>query len=124
MKKECSELVTFAGRMEGEISGPCGKLVGRIVASRWKHSEIEKLKRQLASIKSKRSRINNAFCSRALWMLRSSEELKNPLIPQKVEDRAENYCFGDAKTDRLEPLAELDFRGKSSGTNGYAMKIG
>ena len=65
--------------------------------------QIDNLKVQLGLVKSKLQRINNAFAEGNLDV-DEFKELKNPLIPQKVEIEQKIVRLAKGKHDRLEPL--------------------
>ncbi len=68
-----------------------------------KQVEIERLKEKLAELKSKLQRINNAFAEGSLD-IDEFKELKNPLVPQKMEIEQNLLALQTSRVDRLEPL--------------------
>jgi site-specific DNA recombinase len=70
-----------------------------------KQTEIERLKAKLASLKGKLQRINNAFAEGSLD-IDEFKELKNPIVPQKVEIEQNIIALQTSKADRLEPLRD------------------
>ena|ERR1043166_4465998 len=68
-----------------------------------KRIDIANLKEKLASLKSKLQRINTAFAEGTLD-IDEFKELKNPLIPQKIEIEQKITALETSKADRLEPL--------------------
>jgi site-specific DNA recombinase len=72
-------------------------------ASHSKQALIDRLQSTLTSLKSKLQRINNAFAEGSLD-IDEFKELKNPLIPKRVEIEQKITRLEAAKHDRLEPL--------------------
>ena len=70
-----------------------------------KQTQIDRLKSDLTSLKSRLNRINNAFAEGTLDV-DEFRELKNPLIPQKVEIEQKIVGLEKSKHDRLEPLRD------------------
>ena len=66
-------------------------------------AEIDRLRAGLASLKSKLQRINNAFAEGTLDV-DEFRELKNPLVPKRVEIEQQIIGLETTKHDRLEPL--------------------
>jgi len=71
--------------------------------SQAKQQHVERLKRDLQSVKTKLSRINAAFAEGSLD-IDEFKELKNPLVSQKVEIEQKIIRLQTTKRDRLEPL--------------------
>jgi site-specific DNA recombinase len=65
--------------------------------------KIDRLKSALASLKSKIGRLNTAFTEGTLE-IEEFKELKNPLVPKRVEIEQEIIALQSSKADRLEPL--------------------
>jgi site-specific DNA recombinase len=72
-------------------------------ASDQKQIDINRLHTRLASLKQKLQRINNAFAEGTLDV-DEFRELKNPLVPEKVEIEQKIVGLETTKYDRLEPL--------------------
>ena len=72
-------------------------------SSEAKQQQIDRLKIGLASLKSKLNRLNNAFAEGSLD-IDEFKELKNPLVPQRVEIEQKIIGLEKSKRDRLEPL--------------------
>ena len=70
-----------------------------------KQIEIETLKEKLAELKSKLQRVNNAFAEGSLDV-DEFKEIKNPLVPQKMEMEQNLTALQTSRADRLEPLRE------------------
>jgi site-specific DNA recombinase len=68
-----------------------------------KQVEIERLKDKLSDIKTKLQRINNAFAEGTLDV-DEFKELKNPIVPQKMEIEQNLVALQTSRADRLEPL--------------------
>jgi len=68
-------------------------------------TQIEQLKGKLASLKSKLQRINNAFAEGSLD-IDEFKELKNPLVPEKVDIEQNIMVLETSRSHRLEPLRE------------------
>jgi site-specific DNA recombinase len=117
--KPCEErLYTSQSRMMEEVKRNVGllslpdewkeKFLARIEgwseeSSARKQREIDRLKLILASLKSKIERINSAFTEGTLD-IDEFKELKNPLVPQRVEIEQKIIALQTSKADRLEPL--------------------
>jgi len=71
--------------------------------SRTTDEQIQKLNKELANLKAKIDRINNGFADGSLD-IQEFKELKNPLIPRKVELEQAIVALQKGKTNRLEPL--------------------
>jgi DNA invertase Pin-like site-specific DNA recombinase len=72
-------------------------------ATETRQAAIDRLRGSLASVKSKLQRINNAFAEGTLDV-DEFRELKNPLVPKKVEIEQQIIRLETTKHDRLEPL--------------------
>ena len=68
-----------------------------------KQAQIDRLKAELAAVKVKIERINMGFTDGSLDIA-EFRELKNPLVPRKVELEAQIIALERTKTNRLEPL--------------------
>jgi site-specific DNA recombinase len=68
-----------------------------------KHEHIERLKSELLTLKSKIERLNTAFTDGTL-NIDEFKELKNPLVPKKVEIEQQIISLQTSRADRLEPL--------------------
>ena len=68
-----------------------------------KQAKIDSLKSEFTSLKSKIDRLNNGFTDGSLD-IDEFKELKNPLIPKKVELEQEIIRLEKSKANRLEPL--------------------
>jgi hypothetical protein len=84
------------------------KFLGRIEtwseeASQSKQALIDRVRSALAFLKSKFQRINTVFAEGTLDV-DEFRELKNPLVPQKVEIEQKIVGLEQSKHDRLEPL--------------------
>ena len=66
-------------------------------------TQIDRLRAELATIKAKIDRINAAFADGSLDIA-EFRELKNPLVPKKVELEGQTIVWERTKTNRLEPL--------------------
>ena len=89
--------------MNGKKNFWRGLKIGFFESAQEKQTEIERLKTKLTSLKSKLQRVNNAFAEGNLD-IDEFKELKNPLIPQKVEIEQKIIALQTTPTDRLEPL--------------------
>jgi DUF438 domain-containing protein len=67
------------------------------------HQQIERAKEQLNEVKSKIDRLNTAFTDGSLD-IQEFKELKNPLVPRKVEFEQLIIALEKSRTNRLEPL--------------------
>ena len=76
-----------------------------------KQQKIDGSKPNLASLKAKIDRLNNGFTEGSMD-IDEFKELKNPLIPKKVELEQQIIAFGKKQSQSARTLAELDFRGK------------
>ncbi len=83
----------FLARLEGWSDESLGR----------KHEKIERLKSELSSLKSKIERLNTAFTEGTL-NIEEFKEMKNPLVPQKVEIEQKIIRFQTTHDNRLEPL--------------------
>ena len=68
-----------------------------------RQQQIDRLKSELAALKSRLDRVNNAFVDGSLE-LQEFKEIKNPLIQQKTDLEQRLIALEKAKTSRLEPL--------------------
>ena len=68
-----------------------------------KQQKIDRLKAEFASLKAKIDRLNNAFTEGSID-IDEFKELKNPLVPKKVELEQEIIALEKSKANRLEPL--------------------
>jgi len=66
-------------------------------------AQIDRLRRELADLKTRIDRLNTAFTDGSL-NIDEFKELKNPLVPKKVEIEGKLVALEKAKADRLEPL--------------------
>jgi len=65
--------------------------------------QIDRLKAELTAVKSKIDRINNGFADGSLDIA-EFKELKNPLVPRKVELEQQITALEKSRANRLEPL--------------------
>jgi hypothetical protein len=65
--------------------------------------QIDRRKAELTAVKSKIDRINNGFADGSLD-IQEFKELKNPLVPRKVELEQQITALEKSRTNRLEPL--------------------
>src|SRR6185503_14788914 len=72
-------------------------------ASEARQQQIDAAKTELGSLKGKLDRLNNAFADGGLD-LQEFKEMKNPLVPKKVELEQRLVALEKSKTNRLEPL--------------------
>ena len=68
-----------------------------------KQKKIDSLKSEFTSLKSKIDRLNNAFTDGTID-IDEFKELKNPLVPKKVELEQQIIALEKSKANRLEPL--------------------
>jgi site-specific DNA recombinase len=68
-----------------------------------KQQKIDRLTAELAALKAKINRINDGFADGSLDIT-EFKELKNPLVPRKVELEQEIIVLEKSKANRLEPL--------------------
>ncbi len=68
-------------------------------------AQVDRLKAELAALKAKIDRINNAFTEGAME-LEEFKEIKNPLIAKKTELEQQAAIFTGRKANRLEPLRQ------------------
>jgi len=68
-----------------------------------KQMQIERFRFELTAIKSKIARLNDAFTDGSID-LAEFKELKNPLIPKKVELESQIIALEKTKANRVEPL--------------------
>ncbi len=68
-----------------------------------RQAQIERLRTELAAVKGKIERLNTAFTDGSIE-LAEFKELKNPLIPQKVELEAKIVALEKTKSNRVELL--------------------
>jgi len=73
------------------------------VADHEKQAKIDRLKAELASLKAKIGRLNDAFTNGALE-IEEFKELKNPLVPKRAELEQQIVALEKSKANRLEPL--------------------
>ncbi len=71
--------------------------------SQEKQQKIDSLKSDMASLKAKIDRINNGFTDGSI-NIDEFKELKNPLIPKRVELEQQILALEKSKVNRLEPL--------------------
>jgi len=64
---------------------------------------IDRLKAELVAVKSKIDRVNNSFADGSLD-IQEFKELKNPLVPRKVELEQQIIALEKSRANRLEPL--------------------
>jgi hypothetical protein len=77
-----------------------------------KQARIDQLKAELTTVRAKIDRINNGFADGSLDIT-EFKELKNPLVPQKTGLEQQIVVLEKSKANRLEPLRNFIFRGKS-----------
>jgi hypothetical protein len=77
-------------------------------ASQAKQKQSDRLRSELASLKTKLDRINTAFADGA-FDVGEFKELKNPLVPMKVELEQHLVALEKNTTNRLEPLKNWIF---------------
>ena len=77
-------------------------------ASSEKQAEIERIKGELAKVKAKIDRLNNAFADGSLE-IDEFKELKNPLVPIKTGMEEKLVELERSKLNRLEPLKSFVF---------------
>jgi site-specific DNA recombinase len=70
-----------------------------------RQERVKDLQAELVALKAKLNRINDAFANGSLE-LDEFREVKNPLIPQKIELERQIAVLGDTKVSRLEPMRE------------------
>jgi site-specific DNA recombinase len=68
-----------------------------------KQAQIDRLTTDLAAVKARINRINDGFADGSLDIV-EFKELKNPLVPKKVELEEQIAVLEKSKTNRLEPL--------------------
>jgi hypothetical protein len=68
-----------------------------------KQEKIDRLKSEFTSLKSKIDRLNNGFTEGSID-IDEFKELKNPLVPKKVELEQQIIGLEKSKANRLEPL--------------------
>jgi len=73
--------------------------------SKLRQERATALKTELASLKAKIDKINTAFAEGALG-IEEFRELKNPLIPQKIDLEQQIAGLGNSTTNWLEPMKE------------------
>ena len=78
-----------------------------------KQIEIERLKEKFAELKTKLQRINNAFAEGTLDV-DEFKELKNPLVPQRMEIEQNIVALQTSRADRLEPLRNWIFEANAA----------
>ena len=71
--------------------------------SQEKQQKIDDLKSDMASLKAKIDRINNGFADGSIDIV-EFKELKNPLVPKRVELEQQIVALEKSKMNRLEPL--------------------
>lgn len=88
-----------------------------------KQSQIARIKGELAIVKAKIDRLNAAFTDGTLD-IPEFKELKNPLVPKKVELEGKITALERTKTNRLEPLrnwiSEANTLEKAVSNNNFA----
>jgi hypothetical protein len=72
-------------------------------ASEAKQQKIDRITTELVALKAKINRINDGFADGSLDIV-EFKELKNPLVPKKVELEQEIIVLEKSKANRLEPL--------------------
>ena len=77
--------------------------------------KIDRLKSELALLKAKIDRINDGFANGAIDIV-EFKEMKNPLIPKKVELDEQIVALEKSKANRLEPLRKWVYRANSLNT--------
>ena len=73
-----------------------------------KQQKIDSLKSEFTSLKAKIDRINNGFAEGSID-IDEFKELKNPLIPKKVELEQQIIGLEKSKANRLDPLRKWIF---------------
>ncbi len=73
-----------------------------------RQAQIERLRAELTAVKAKIDRLNGAFTDGSID-LAEFKELKNPLVPRKVELEAQITALEKTKTNRVEPLRNWIF---------------
>jgi hypothetical protein len=73
-----------------------------------KQQKIDRLKSDMASLKAKIDRINNGFADGSID-IDEFKELKNPLIPKRIEFEEQILALEKSKANRLEPLRKWVF---------------
>ncbi len=68
-----------------------------------KHEKVERLKAEFSTLKSKIERINAAFTDGTL-NIDEFKEIKNPLVPKRLEIEQKIIELETSRSDRLEPL--------------------
>jgi len=68
-----------------------------------RQAQIDRLRAELLAVKSKIDRVNNGFADGSLD-IQEFKELKNPLVPRKVELEQQISALETSRTNRLEPL--------------------
>ena len=91
-----------------------------------KQQKIDRLKGEFVSLKAKIDRLNNAFTEGSID-IDEFKELKNPLVPRKVELEQEIIALEKSKGNRLEPVRKWvleanAFKNEVSGDNWSEMK--
>jgi hypothetical protein len=76
--------------------------------SQEKQQKIDRLKSEFSSLKAKIDRINNGFTEGSID-IQEFKELKNPLVPKKVELEQQIVSLEKSKANRLEPLRNWVF---------------
>lgn len=71
-----------------------------------KEDQIDRLKYELSSLKSKIERLNTVFTKGTL-NIDEFKELKNPLVPKKVEIEQKIIALQTSRADRLEPEDDM-----------------
>jgi predicted Zn-ribbon and HTH transcriptional regulator len=91
-----------------------------------KQQKIDQLKSEFVAVKAKIDRINNGFTDGSID-IQEFKELKNPLVPKKVELEQQIIGLEKSKGNRLEPLRNWIFKANAienavSGNNWLEMK--
>ena len=77
--------------------------------SQEKQQKIDQLKAEFSSLKAKIDRINNGFADGSI-NIEEFRELKNPLVPRKVELEQQITALEKSRGNRLEPLRNWVFK--------------
>ena len=87
-------------------------------SSQDKQAQIDRLKPELAGLKAKIDRLNNAFADGSLDTS-GVQGTQESARSQKSRIGATNCCSGDEQSQSARTLAKLDFRGKSGRKMGF-----